>query len=199
MPGFSIQQDLQAKSCSGGDIPSTQGLLQGAIITDRRTQLKLPLWQDLLQFLGASCHRTMAYHPQSNGMVKRFHCQLKDSIKAQPHPYRWVDVLPPALRQSVASFKVIAPYQSSCRPNIIPTVLLDAEQDLVRRDAHRTSLQHPYDGPFPVISCSAKFLMIDCFGRYDTACAPLASIGLIHSRLFPKPSQPASLQNFARI
>ncbi|XP_042242139.1 uncharacterized protein LOC121879556, partial [Homarus americanus] len=39
-------------------------------------------------------HRTTAYHPQSNGMVERFHRQLKDAIKAQHDPYSWTDALP---------------------------------------------------------------------------------------------------------
>ena len=41
--------------------------------------------------------RTRAYHPIANGMVERFHRQLKASLKASPHPKRWSDMLPLAL------------------------------------------------------------------------------------------------------
>lgn len=64
------------------------------VITDRGAQFESHLWQRLLAFLGTTHNHTTAYHPQANGMVERFHRQLKDALKTQPHPYRWVDSLP---------------------------------------------------------------------------------------------------------
>ncbi|XP_042203545.1 uncharacterized protein LOC121853468 [Homarus americanus] len=63
-------------------------------------RLKPPQF-NLLQFLGT----TTAYHPQSNGMVERFHCQLKDTIEAQHDLYSWTDALPLGLLDICATHK----------------------------------------------------------------------------------------------
>ena len=47
--------------------------------------------------LGAKHILTTAYHPHSNGMVKRFHRQLKQSLKTWECGQAWLDHLPWAL------------------------------------------------------------------------------------------------------
>lgn len=71
------------------DVPST-------ITTDRGGQFESHLWR-ALELLGTKHTRTTAYHPIANGMVKRFHRQLKSSLKASPHSERWTDMLHLAL------------------------------------------------------------------------------------------------------
>ena len=44
--------------------------------------------------LGAQLHHTTAYHPQANGIVERFHRQLKAALKARLVGPAWVDELP---------------------------------------------------------------------------------------------------------
>ena len=44
--------------------------------------------------LRAKRARTTSYHPQTNGMVERFHHQLKAALKARPQPDKWMDALP---------------------------------------------------------------------------------------------------------
>ena len=39
-------------------------------------------------------HRTIAYHPQANGLCKRFHRSLKASLRAALSDGNWVDRLP---------------------------------------------------------------------------------------------------------
>ena len=64
------------------------------IITDRGRQFESNLWQALMSLTGSKRSRTTAYHPQSNGMVERFHRHLKSALKAQPNPSAWMDALP---------------------------------------------------------------------------------------------------------
>ena len=47
------------------------------ITTDRGAQFVLKLWDRLCNQFGIVRSRTTSYHPQSNGMVQRFHRQLK--------------------------------------------------------------------------------------------------------------------------
>ncbi len=47
-----------------------------------------------MSLLGIKRARTTAYNPQTNGMIERFHRQLKSSLKAQELCTHWLDVLP---------------------------------------------------------------------------------------------------------
>ena len=49
-----------------------------------------------MQLLGSK-RITTAYHPIANGLVERFHRQLKGALKASPDPTNWVDMLPMVL------------------------------------------------------------------------------------------------------
>ena len=50
-----------------------------------------------MRLLGSKRIRTTAYHPSSNGLVERFHRQLKASLKAYDEPSRWFENLPMVL------------------------------------------------------------------------------------------------------
>ena len=71
-------------------VPST-------VSTDRGRQFDSTLWTELMRLLGSKRIRTTAYHPSSNGLVERFHRQLKASLKAQADPSNWSENLPMAL------------------------------------------------------------------------------------------------------
>jgi hypothetical protein len=51
-----------------------------AVLTsDRGVQFSSAVWGELCSTLGISHRLTTAYHPQANGLVERFHRQLKDA------------------------------------------------------------------------------------------------------------------------
>jgi hypothetical protein len=64
-----------------------------AVITsDRGTQFTSSLWAALSSLLNIQHSQTTAYHPQSNGMVERFHRCLKDTLRAHCAPANWFDL-----------------------------------------------------------------------------------------------------------
>lgn len=84
IPISAITADVVAKAfvstwVSRFGVPST-------LTTDRGRQFESALWRELMQLLGTTRCRTTAYHPSANGLVERFHRQLKASLKAQPDP-----------------------------------------------------------------------------------------------------------------
>ena len=64
------------------------------ITSDRGPQFTSHLWSELNRLLGISASNTTAYRPQANGLVERFHRQLKGSLKARLQGPHWMDELP---------------------------------------------------------------------------------------------------------
>ena len=64
------------------------------ITSDRGSQFTSTIWSQLSKLLGVELHRTTAYHPQANGLVERFHRDLKASLRARLEGPNWMDELP---------------------------------------------------------------------------------------------------------
>nr|VZI47936.1 unnamed protein product [Spirometra erinaceieuropaei] len=78
---------------------------QSTVTTDRGAQFESALFQTLLNFLGCTRIRMIAYHLAANGMVERFHRQLKTALRAVEDPGNWSDNLPLALLGIRAALK----------------------------------------------------------------------------------------------
>ena len=68
--------------------------MPSTITTDHGRQFESALWQQLMQLLGSKCIWTTCYHPIANGLIERFHRQLKASLKCSYNSAKWTDSLP---------------------------------------------------------------------------------------------------------
>ena len=64
------------------------------IITDRGAQFESELFNAMARQLGIKHLRTTSYHPQTNGMIERFHRTLKQSLRILSFDANWVKTLP---------------------------------------------------------------------------------------------------------
>ena len=67
------------------------------ITTDQGRQFEAKLFNELLQFTGCDRIRTTAFHPAANGMVERWHRDLKAALMSQGDNPEWTRVLPMVL------------------------------------------------------------------------------------------------------
>jgi hypothetical protein len=64
------------------------------ITSDRGAQFTSALWAGLCSLLNIRHSPTTAYHPQSNGLVERFHRRLKDALRSLAAAAEWHNHLP---------------------------------------------------------------------------------------------------------
>lgn len=74
------------------------------VVTDRGRQFESSLFGHLARLAGFQHKRTTAYHPASNGLVERFHRQLKASITCHANS-NWVESLPLVLLGIRSAYK----------------------------------------------------------------------------------------------
>ena len=89
-------KDISAQTCADAFVAAwvERYGVPNAVTSDRGTQFTSSMWQCLCKTLGMKHVSTTAYHPQSNGMVVRFHRQLKDALRARCEGKDWLDHLP---------------------------------------------------------------------------------------------------------
>jgi transposase InsO family protein len=87
---------MAASSCADALISSwVSSFGVPAIITsDRGAQFTSGIWDALCSKLGVKHSTTLAYHPQSNGLVERAHRQLKEALESRLAGATWSYHLP---------------------------------------------------------------------------------------------------------
>lgn len=74
------------------------------VVSDRGRQFTSALWQQFGKYMGFKTCRTTAYHPQCNGMVERWHRDMKATLKIKCMEFKnWPEMLP----SITLGFKVI--------------------------------------------------------------------------------------------
>ncbi|KFD67383.1 hypothetical protein M514_20419, partial [Trichuris suis] len=89
--------DISAESVARGFLSAwvSRFGVPAAITTDQGRQFTSDLWRLLSEQLGMKLQFASAHHPQANGMVERFHRQLKAALRAHTlSANRWIDSLP---------------------------------------------------------------------------------------------------------
>ena len=131
IPLKSISADIVASSLVNNWI-SRYGVPK-AIITDRGTQFESDLFKNLSEKLGINHLRTTAYHPQTNGMLERFHRTLKTSLRILSTSHSWTKVLPFVLlgwRNTPSKTTGSSPAQLLFgTPVSLPNTLVDFEKE----------------------------------------------------------------------
>src|SRR5450830_485225 len=159
-----------------------------AVITsDRGAQFTSSLWASLCSLLCITHLSTTAYHPQSNGMVERFHRRLKDGLRARLAGPDWVEQLPWILlgiRAASPSPDVQSPAEAvmGCQPTL-PGEFLDVPEppnavflDRIRQSAlaiPRPVLHNRAEQPFalPKALLSSEMVLV----RRDGVSTPLTA------------------------
>jgi cleavage and polyadenylation specificity factor subunit 1 len=141
-----------------------------------------------MNLLGIKRNRTTAYHPQSNGIIERFHRQLKASLMARLHGPNWYDDLPivmlgirTALKEDLQCSSAELVYGTTLRlpgeffcptqtPSVDPHAFLGRLRDVMHQ-------QHPvptqYHGPRPSYVPGSLQHATHVFVRHDAVKPPL--------------------------
>lgn len=75
------------------------------IVTDRGGQFESALFNQLSKLISFKHRKTTSYHPQCNGLIERFHRQLKAAIMCHAADSSWTEALPFVLLGIRSSFK----------------------------------------------------------------------------------------------
>ena len=109
------------------------------------------IWTELCSCLGIKHSPTTAYHPQANGMVERYHRQLKDALRARLAGADWYHHLPWVLLGLRSAHEEDSAVSSAemvyVSPLTLPGQFLDApdppNQEFIQDIRERVNLKPP--------------------------------------------------------
>ena len=155
------------------------------VTTDQGRQFTSVLWKHLMELLGTSHSLTTAYHPQSNGLIERFHRTLKERLMARAQAAgsgTWMDHLPfvmlglrAAVREDADCSPADLVYGSSLRlpadllestttARVSPSAFVDDLRDVMRQSSPMPFLYHGNTSssvPAALSTCPQVFIRVD--------------------------------------
>lgn len=135
-----------------------------------RARLTGPDWSDALPWvlLGIRTAPKEDLNSSSAELVYGAPLTVPGDFLANPQePQTPTDFLP-QLRAKVGGLAPVPTTRHGTKRTSVPAQLNDSHFVFLRRDAHRTPLERPYEGPFRVLSRSAKTFQLDMGGRPET-------------------------------
>nr|XP_039257255.1 uncharacterized protein LOC120333917 [Styela clava] len=169
----------------------------------RGSQFISGLWSAVAELLGTKIHHTTAYHPQANASKEDLTASSAELVYGAPLtvPGDFIsdskDNSCPTtnlrlLRERVGSLAPIPTSHHGPFRARTPAALNQAKFVFIRRDAHRSPLQRPYEGPFEVLQHGNKTFKVQIGNRSETISVDrlkLAHLDLDHpvSVSIPKP------------
>ena len=87
---------ITSKACAGAFTSTwvSRFGVPALLTSDRGSQFTSSVWSELCSILGILRIKTTSFHPQSKGMIERFHHSLKSSLRARLAGSEWVSHLP---------------------------------------------------------------------------------------------------------
>ena len=162
------------------------------ITSDRGAQFTSSIWSTLCKFLGIVHSPTTSFHPQSKGIVERFHRQLKVSLRARLAGSDWFHHLPLVLlglrsvpredssissSEAVFGSPLVLPGEFLDSPELPSPEYLRRIQQIIKNNPvfpphHISTPTNPVQEQVPpsLLRCSHVFV------REDTSKPPLAPL-----------------------
>jgi Reverse transcriptase (RNA-dependent DNA polymerase)/RNase H-like domain found in reverse transcriptase/Integrase core domain/Integrase zinc binding domain len=156
------------------------------ITSDRGAQFTSSLWAALCHLLDINHSSTTAYHPQSNGLVERFHRRLKDALRARCAAADWHAHLPWVMlgiraawrldgsyspAEAVYGAQPVLPGQFLAQPEPPAAAFLDDIQNVLAGRTPRATTHHCAPAPpqLPEDLLLSRFVLV----RRDAVQPPL--------------------------
>ena len=154
--------DLKATTTTGAFISSSSRFgVPKTVTSDRGSQFTSDVWRQSLSRLGIGTAFSTAYHPQSNGIIERFHRSLKNSQRCTASLQNWVEALPWVLlgirtapRDDIGNSPAQVLYGTSLR---IPGMCFPEHHDYTSPDEEFAAARHNVDKFTPKTLDRSKF------------------------------------------